>query len=106
MEKIKRFVTEHPQWTSWIVLAIGMVAILVWSARDVGLLPGQWAALIIATILVAGLAVWIIGWEDEEDAPAEDASAEDVSAEDVSAADEDAEEPAEDAAADSSESEA
>ncbi len=43
------------------MLAIGMVAILVWSARDVGLLPGQWAALIIATILVAGLAVWIIG---------------------------------------------
>jgi len=101
MEKIKRFVTEHPQWTSWIVLAIGMVAILVWSARDVGLLPGQWAALIIATILVAGLAVWIIGWEDEEDA-----SAEDVSAADVSAADADAEEPVEGVAAESSESEA
>lgn len=67
MEKVKKFVTEHPQWTSWIVLAIGMVAILVWSARDVGLLPGQWVALIIATILVAGLAVWIIGWEDEEE---------------------------------------
>lgn len=67
MEKIKQFVNDHPQWTSWIVLAIGMVAILVWSARDVGLLPGQWAALIIATILVAGLAVWIIGWEDEEE---------------------------------------
>ena len=95
MEKIKRFVTEHPQWTSWIVLAVGMVAILVWSARDVGLLPGQWAALIIATILVAGLAVWIIGWEDEEDASAEDASAEDVPAE-----------PVEDAAAESPESEA
>jgi len=95
MEKIKRFVTEHPQWTSWIVLAVGMVAILVWSARDVGLLPGQWAALIIATILVAGLAVWIIGWEDEEDVPAEDASAEDVPAE-----------PVEDAAAESPESEA
>jgi MFS superfamily sulfate permease-like transporter len=67
MQKIKQFVGEHPQWTSWIVLAIGMVLILVWSARDVGLLPGQWAALIIATILVAGLAVWIIGWEDEDD---------------------------------------
>ena len=66
MDTIKSFVNEHPQWTSWIVLSIGMVAILVWSARDVGLLPGQWAALIIATILVAGLAVWIIGWEDEE----------------------------------------
>jgi K+ transporter len=68
MQKIKQFVAEHPQWTSWIVLAIGMVAILIWSARDVGLLPGQWAALIIATVLVAGLAVWIIGWEDEDDA--------------------------------------
>ena len=96
MEKIKRFVNEHPQWTSWIVLAIGMVAILVWSARDVGLLPGQWAALIIATILVAGLAVWIIGWEDEEDVSTEDQPAEDVSAE----------EPVEDVAAESSESEA
>jgi len=95
MEKIKRFVTEHPQWTSWVVLAIGMVAILVWSARDVGLLPGQWTALIIATILVAGLAVWIIGWEDEEA----------VSAEAVSA--DTAAEPAEDAEpAESSESEA
>ena len=106
MDKIKRFVTEHPQWTSWIVLAIGMVAILVWSARDVGLLPGQWAALIIATILVAGLAVWIIGWEDEEDASAEDVSAEDVSAEGVSAEDGDDEEPVKDAAAEPSESEA
>jgi MFS superfamily sulfate permease-like transporter len=67
MEKIKQFVNEHPQWTSWIVLAVGMVAILIWSARDVGLLPGQWVALIVATILVAGLAVWIIGWEDEEE---------------------------------------
>ena len=51
------------------------------SARDVGLLPGQWAALIIATILVAGLAVWIIGWEDEEDAPAEGVSVADADAE-------------------------
>jgi len=67
MDKIKQFVNAHPQWTSWIVLSIGMVAILVWSARDVGLLAGQWAALIIATIAVAGLAVWIIGWEDEEE---------------------------------------
>lgn len=67
MEKIKQFITEHPQWASWIVLSIGMVAILIWSARDVGLLTGQWAALIAATIATAGLAVWIIGWEDEED---------------------------------------
>jgi len=67
MEKIKQFITEHPQWASWIVLSIGMVVILIWSARDVGLLASQWAALIAATIATAGLAVWIIGWEDEEE---------------------------------------
>jgi hypothetical protein len=60
-------VNEHPQITSWIVLSIGMVVILIWSARDVGLLAGQWVALIVATIAVAGLAIWIIGWEDEEE---------------------------------------
>lgn len=67
MTSLKNFVQRHPRLTAWIVLAIGMVAILVWSARDVGLLPGQWAALIVATIAVAGLCVWIIGWEDEEE---------------------------------------
>lgn len=68
MSKLVAFVQRHPRLTAWVVLSIGMVAILVWSARDVGLLPGQWAALIIATIGVAGLCVWIIGWEDEETA--------------------------------------
>ena len=71
MAKIKAFITQHPQWTSWIVLSIGMVIILIWSARDVGLLAGQWVALIVATIAVAGLAVWIIGWEDEPEAEPE-----------------------------------
>ncbi len=72
MEKIKKFVNDHPQWTSWIVLAIGMVVILVWSARDVGLTAGQWTALVVATVLVAGLAVWIIGWEDEDEEEVEE----------------------------------
>lgn len=66
MSSLKRFLSQHPRLAAWLVLAIGMVAILVWSARDVGLLPGQWAALIIATIGLAGLCVWIIGWEEEE----------------------------------------
>jgi protein-S-isoprenylcysteine O-methyltransferase Ste14 len=67
MSSLKQFVTQHPRLTAWLVLAVGMVAILVWSARDVGLLAGQWAALIVATIGLAGLCVWIIGWEDEEE---------------------------------------
>lgn len=65
MSSLKRIVSQHPRLTAWLVLAVGMVAILVWSARDVGLLPGQWAALIVATIGLAGLCVWIIGWEEE-----------------------------------------
>ncbi|MGD1995482.1 MAG: hypothetical protein PVH62_01795 [Anaerolineae bacterium] len=67
MSRLVEFVKRHPQLTAWFVLAVGMVAILVWSARDVGLEPGQWAALIVATIGLAGLCVWIIGWEDGEE---------------------------------------
>ena len=67
MDAIKKFAGDHPQITSWIVLAIGMVIILVWSARDVGFTPGQWTALVITTILLAGACVWIIGWEDDEE---------------------------------------
>jgi hypothetical protein len=66
------FIKNHPRLSAWLALAVGMVAILVWSARDVGLEPGQWAALIVATIGLAGLCVWIIGWEDVSEA--EDAS--------------------------------
>lgn len=67
MEGLKRFAVDHPQITSWVVLAIGMVIILVWSASDVGFTSSQWVALIITTVLLAGACVWIIGWEDEED---------------------------------------
>jgi len=63
MSRIIEWVKRHPQLSAWAVLAVGMVAILAWEARDVGLLPGQWAALIVATVLVAGACVWIIGWE-------------------------------------------
>ena len=66
MEAIKKFAVNHPQITSWIVLAIGMVIILVWSAKDVGFTASQWIALVVTTILLAGACVWIIGWEDDE----------------------------------------
>ena len=70
---IKEFVSRHPQLTAWAVLAVGMVIILIWSAKDVGLLPGQWAALIVATVLLAGLCVWIIGWNGDEETEEEEA---------------------------------
>jgi len=67
MDNMKKFAAEHPQITSWVVLAIGMVAILIWSAKDVGFTASQWLAVIITTILLAGASVWIIGWGDEDD---------------------------------------
>jgi len=74
MSAIKTFFSDHPRLLAWLVLAVGMVAILIWAAKDVGLLAGQWAALIVSTVLLAGLCVWIIGWEDgddDEDTPQE-----------------------------------
>ncbi len=61
---MREFAQRHPYLTAWAVLAVGMVIILFWAARDAGLLPGQMAALVIATILLAGACVWIISWED------------------------------------------
>ena len=68
MSKFGDYVNRHIRLVAWLVLAVGMVIILVFSARDVGLTPAQWAALIVATIGLAGLCVWIIGWEDRDDA--------------------------------------
>lgn len=64
--RIKELAGQHPRLVAWAVLAVGMVAILIWAAWDVGLLAGQWLALIVATILLAGLCAWIIGWDGED----------------------------------------
>ena len=61
-----KWVSRHPRISAWVVLAAGMVALLVNEARNVGLLPSQWLALIVATILVAGACIWIISWEDKD----------------------------------------
>ncbi len=68
MDILKRWWEQHPNIVSWAVLSVGMVVILVWSARHVGFTPSQWVALIAATVVLAGLSVWIISWgEDEAD---------------------------------------
>lgn len=67
-----KWAMRHPRLAAWIVLSLGMVILLVIEARDVGLLATQWAALIVATVLVAGACVWIISWEDgDEESEAE-----------------------------------
>ncbi len=57
----------HPRLAAWIALSVGMIVLLVIEARDVGLLPLQWVALLSACVLVAGACVWIISWEDADD---------------------------------------
>ena len=54
---------QHPRLTAWAVLAAAMVVMLLLAARDVQLLPSQLAALVIATVALAGLCVWIIHWD-------------------------------------------
>jgi hypothetical protein len=66
MNRLRMVWTDHPALASWALLAAGMVVILVIAAKDVGFQPGQWTALIVATIALAGLCVWIIGWEDDD----------------------------------------
>ncbi|MGV2435076.1 MAG UNVERIFIED_CONTAM: hypothetical protein LVT10_09575 [Anaerolineae bacterium] len=62
-----KWANHHPRLAAWLVLGTGMVAMLAYEARDVGLLFRQWVALIIATVLVAGACVWIISWEDADE---------------------------------------
>jgi hypothetical protein len=63
MAAIREWIGKHPRLVSWFVLALGMVIMLLWAAKDVGLVATQMIALVVATILLAGLCVWIIGWE-------------------------------------------
>ena len=64
---IVNLVETWPRVTAWIVLSLGCIVLLVYEARDVGLTAGNWIALIVATIAVAGLCIWIVSWEDEEE---------------------------------------
>ncbi len=75
-----KWMLRHPRLAAWIILSIGMVVLLVVEAKDVGLLATQWAALTIATVLVAGACVWIISWEDADEETDADVKATDVPA--------------------------
>lgn len=66
MTQLRKLWDTHPNLVSWLLLAVGMVIVVVLAAREVGFKPGQWAALIGATIGLAGLCVWIISWEDDK----------------------------------------
>lgn len=63
---MKNWITNHPNLSAWFALALGMVLILLYEARELGLQASQWFWLIVITILVAGLCVWIMSWGDDE----------------------------------------
>ena len=63
MNIVKRLWDNYPTLTNWLILAVGMLIILYFGARHVGFDPQQWAALSVATIVLAGLCSWIISWE-------------------------------------------
>jgi hypothetical protein len=65
MNALRNALQGHPHLTAWAVLAAGMVVVLLAALRDVLLQPGQVGVLIASTIGVAGLCVWIIGWEED-----------------------------------------
>ncbi|MBP6016386.1 MAG: hypothetical protein KA586_06665 [Candidatus Promineofilum sp.] len=67
MQAIKHWVLRHPNLAAWIALGVGMNAILLFEARDVGLLPMQWFWLLLITTLVAGACIWIVSWGDDDD---------------------------------------
>jgi hypothetical protein len=69
MQLLKNWISQHPNLTMWFVLALGMVLILLYEARDVGLQGSQWFWLIVVTVLVAGACIWIISWGDDEEEP-------------------------------------
>jgi hypothetical protein len=75
-----KWMSRHPRLAAWIILSLGMVILLIIEAKDVGLLPTQWAALVVATVLVAGACVWIISWEDSDEVTESDAAAPEVEA--------------------------
>lgn len=71
MQAIKEWILRHPSLTAWLVLALGMNAILIYEARDVGLLAMQWFWLILITTLVAGACIWIVSWGDKDEVVAD-----------------------------------
>ncbi|NOZ72013.1 MAG: hypothetical protein GXP38_08870 [Chloroflexi bacterium] len=67
MKSLQHFWQNHPNIASFLVLAVGMLVILFFSARHVGFTPAQWLTLGAATVALAALCIWIISWGDVDD---------------------------------------
>ncbi|MER2599481.1 MAG: hypothetical protein ABTQ73_08175 [Caldilineales bacterium] len=67
MKTLQQWYQKHPNLLLWAGLALGMVLILAFSARNVGFTARQWAALVAATVALAGACTWIISWESDNE---------------------------------------
>ncbi len=59
----REWVDEHPFLSMWAILAVGMIAIFLITARNVDLLPAQRLFMGVACIALAGLCTWVVSWE-------------------------------------------
>lgn len=62
--RLRSAAVAHPRLVAWLVLAIGMVAVLLWAWRGQPLRLQERLVLAAATVGLAGLCAWIIHWED------------------------------------------
>ncbi|MHB0858831.1 MAG: hypothetical protein ACYC5M_14845 [Anaerolineae bacterium] len=65
MNQLRSFFVQHPRLASWMALSVGMVGILLWSARGAGLSGTQLVWLVLAVIGLAAACAWIIGLEPD-----------------------------------------
>ena len=61
--RVQAALQAHSRLVTWLLLTVGMVAILLYASRDVDLLPPQRLVLVLVTVALAGLCTWIIHWE-------------------------------------------
>lgn len=61
---VRSLLSKHPYLAVSVLLATGMEGVFYFFAsRNVALAPAQYAAVAVATAMLAGLCVWIITWE-------------------------------------------
>lgn len=66
MEKIKRLIQTHPRLAAWLALAVAMLGIFLAAASHVALEPAQRLVIAAAIVLLAGLCVWIVYWDEAD----------------------------------------
>ena len=63
MRKIRRLFDTYPRLMAWMLLAIAMLAVFFVASHSLPLELSQRAAMAVATVVLAGLCVWIVFWE-------------------------------------------